>query len=99
MMNRYISVIAILLGLSSAAFADVRPRDEHEAIEPEVTIVEGDAKTIHIHKVNGQIYAIKVEPKSGKTYFLVDDKGDGNFIKSETHEMLIPQWVLFEWKN
>jgi hypothetical protein len=48
--------------------------------------------------VNGFLYAIKVVPKHGKPYFLVRaDGSDGNFIRSDQPDKLIPQWEIFSW--
>ncbi|MBO0084280.1 DUF2782 domain-containing protein, partial [Listeria monocytogenes] len=44
------------------------------------------------------LYAIKVVPKHGKPYFLVRaDGSDGNFIRSDQPDKLIPQWEIFSW--
>ncbi|MBM7062551.1 DUF2782 domain-containing protein [Pseudomonas sp. UL073] len=66
--------------------------------DPDVTIrTEGD-KTIQEYRVNGFLYAIKVIPKGGKPYFLVRaDGSDGNFIRSDNPDMLIPAWEIFKW--
>ena len=43
---------------------------------------------------------IKVIPKKGIPYFLVDSDGDGNFDVRRNEldeELLIPQWILFRW--
>ena len=69
------------------------------ADDPEVTIrTEGD-KTIQEYRQNGFLYAIKVTPKGGKPYFLVRaDGSEGNYIRSDQPDMLIPSWKIFEWK-
>ena len=66
--------------------------------DPDVTIrTEGD-KTIEEYRVNGFLYAIKVTPKIGKPYFLVRaDGSDGNFVRSDQPDMLIPAWEIFKW--
>ena len=73
--------------------------DEAPSDDPEVTIrTEGD-KTIQEYRQNGFLYAIKVTPKGGKPYFLVRaDGSDGNYIRSDQPDMLIPSWKIFEWK-
>lgn len=58
---------------------------------------EGD-RTIQEYRVNGFLYAIKVIPKNGKPYFLVRaDGSDGNFVRSDDPDMLIPSWEIFSW--
>ncbi|NMZ96135.1 DUF2782 domain-containing protein [Pseudomonas lundensis] len=73
--------------------------DEAPSADPEVTIrTEGD-KTIQEYRQNGFLYAIKVTPKGGKPYFLVRaDGSEGNYIRSDQPDMLIPSWKIFEWK-
>ena len=66
--------------------------------EPEVTIRQEGDKTIQEYRVNGFLYAIKVTPKNGKPYFLVRaDGSEGNFIRSDQPDMLIPAWEIFSW--
>ena len=73
--------------------------DEAPSADPEVTIrTEGD-KTIQEYRQNGFLYAIKVTPKGGKPYFLVRaDGSEGNYIRSDQPDMLIPSWKIFELK-
>lgn len=71
-----------------------------EALEPDVTIIQGERQTVHEYRLNGRLFAIKVTPKNGPTYFLVDADGDGELEtrrKELTPDFLIPQWVLFSW--
>ena len=64
----------------------------------DVTIRQEGDKTIQEYRVNGFLYAIKVVPKHGKPYFLVRaDGSDGNFIRSDQPDKLIPQWEIFSW--
>jgi len=87
-------LLASLLALSSvAAFAE-----EPVSAEPDVTIRQEGDKTIQEYRVNGFLYAIKVTPKRGKPYFLVrSDGSEGNFIRSDEPDMLIPAWEIFKW--
>jgi hypothetical protein len=76
----------------------VMAADDAPSADPDVTIrTEGD-RTIQEYRQNGFLYAIKVTPKNGKPYFLVRaDGSDGNFIRSDQPDMLIPSWKIFEW--
>jgi len=68
------------------------------AMAADVTIRQEGDKTIQEYRVNGFLYAIKVVPKHGKPYFLVRaDGSDGNFIRSDQPDKLIPQWEIFSW--
>jgi hypothetical protein len=73
-------------------------QDEAPGADPDVTIRQDGDKTIHEYRVNGFLYAIKVVPKNGKPYFLVRaDGSDGNFVRSDQPDMLIPAWEIFSW--
>ncbi|MCF7200832.1 DUF2782 domain-containing protein [Pseudomonas oligotrophica] len=66
--------------------------------EPEVTIRQEGDRTVEEYRVNGFLYAIKITPKHGKPYFLVRaDGNDGNFVRSDQPDMLIPSWKIFSW--
>ncbi|AXK54876.1 DUF2782 domain-containing protein [Pseudomonas protegens] len=88
----------LLAGLIAIAPMAVIAAEDAPSADPEVTIrTEGD-KTIQEYRQNGFLYAIKVTPKGGKPYFLVRaDGSDGNFIRSDQPDMLIPSWKIFEW--
>ncbi|AAY95498.1 DUF2782 domain-containing protein [Pseudomonas protegens] len=88
----------LLTGLIAIAPLAAIAAEDAPSADPEVTIrTEGD-KTIQEYRQNGFLYAIKITPKGGKPYFLVRaDGSDGNFIRSDQPDMLIPSWKIFEW--
>ncbi|MFI8482159.1 DUF2782 domain-containing protein [Pseudomonas sp. NPDC078700] len=87
-------LLAGLLGFSATA---ARAEDPVSA-DPDVTIRQEGDRTVQEYRVNGFLYAIKVIPKNGKPYFLVrSDGSDGNFIRSDDPDMLIPAWEIFSW--
>lgn len=42
------------------------------SLEPEVTITEGTDATVEEHRINGQLYMIKIIPRIGRPYFLLN---------------------------
>ena len=68
--------------------------------EPQVTLrIEGD-QTIQEYRIKGKLYMQKVTPKHGKSYVLMDHKGDGTFSKQDhtlDAQVRVPQWVLLEF--
>lgn len=87
-------LFASLLFVTPLTMAD----DEALTGDPDVTIRQDGDKTIHEYRQNGFLYAIKVTPKHGKPYFLVRaDGSDGNFIRADQPDMLIPAWEIFKW--
>lgn len=79
------------------------PTGSEEDLQPEVTIIQRKDRTVEEYRVNGQLYMIKVTPRRGRPYFLVDSDGNGNFDMQRVAgpdlepRMLIPGWVLFRW--
>jgi len=64
-------------------------------------IIKGeDKERISEFRINGQLYMIRVTPKKGVPYYLVDGDGDGN-LETRWNELapdlLIPSWVLLRW--
>lgn len=68
--------------------------------EPEVTIIQRDDAIIEEYRVGGQLYMIKVTPKKGIPYYLVDTDGDGRLDSRRSdlaEDLMIPGWTLFRW--
>ncbi|MBZ5876047.1 MULTISPECIES: DUF2782 domain-containing protein [Chromohalobacter] len=63
------------------------------AQQPEITVRQDDARTIKEYRVNGKLYAIEIMPRGGSAYYLVDDDGDGNFARSDSADLEVPDWV------
>lgn len=92
--------LAMLPLVSHVSHATVEPPEEGSSTypEPQITIIEGESKKIEVHQINGRVYKIKVTPKNGIPYYLVDQNGDGDFIRdSGADRMLVPEWVLISW--
>ncbi len=71
-----------------------------EQIEPEVSIIQRDGKTIEEYRVNGRLYMIKITPKGAPAYYLIDTDGDGSLDSRPSEiepDLLIPSWILFRW--
>ncbi len=64
--------------------------------QPEVTITKQTEQTVEEYRVAGKLYMIKITPKIGKPYYLVDDRGDGKFSRQESLDSGFrpPRWVL-----
>lgn len=70
--------------------------DESVSDEPEVTIIKQTEQTIEEYRAGGKLYMIKITPKHGKPYYLVDDQGDGKFVRQESLDsgLRVPRWVI-----
>jgi len=71
-----------------------------ETLEPEVTIRREEKKLIREYRLNGRLYAVRIEPGVGPGYWLLDADGDGR-LETRRRELgpdfVIPGWVLFSW--
>ena len=99
--------LLLLSGFSFAAFAQTVPNKLEplppppamgSAVddEPEVTITKEKVQTVEEYRAGGKLYMIKIIPKVGKPYYLVDDRGDGKFSRQESLDSGVrpPQWVI-----
>ena len=64
--------------------------------EPQVTITKQTEQTVEEYRAGGKLYMIKVTPKVGAPYYLVDEKGDGKFARQESLDSGIrpPRWII-----
>jgi len=102
-----IATFSFLLSASFLAYAEQPPKNEplppppmtadgSAVDEPEVTITKKSEMTVEEYRTNGKLYMIKVTPKYGKPYYLVDDQGDGKFARQESLDsgFRVPRWII-----
>jgi len=99
--SKLISSITVTASLCVALlfFVSITLAEEPES-SGEVTIQGAKTNIVEELRVNGQLYAIRVSPKRGVPYYLVDSDGDGNLEtrKNDTDPaLLIPAWVVKKW--
>ncbi len=67
---------------------------------PQVTIKpSSQGGRVVEYRANGRLYMLKVIPRIGKPYYLVDQKGDGQFARQDGLDsgMRPPMWVVKEF--
>lgn len=66
---------------------------------PEITTKARGEDKIEEYRLHGKLYMIKITPKVGKTYYLVDQKGDGVFAPADVdaHTLAVPMWLIMSW--
>ena len=66
------------------------------ALEPQVTITKRGEDKVEEFRVNGQLYALRVTPPHGISYWLMDATGDGTMMRRDSLDtgLRVPQWVL-----
>lgn len=107
-MNRQTAALLVALALPVHA-GDMAPETEatpppatglEEEIQPEVRIIKRDDAVVHEYRLNGALYMIKVEPRVGPPYYLIDTTGDGN-LNARRSELdpafVVPSWMIFRW--
>ena len=67
--------------------------------EPVVTIRKEKDKTVSEYRLQGRLYMMKVTQANGLTYWLIDERGDGSFIRRDTLDSGLrpPMWVIKSW--
>jgi hypothetical protein len=68
-------------------------------LEPEVTIRQRGEEQVEEFRIGGKLYMLKVTPRYGKPYYLVDEKGDGNFVRMDNLDpgVRVPRWVIYQF--
>ena len=75
-----LSLLSPLAALAAPANVPPPPTIQESAAaqaEPEVRIIQKSGQKIEEYRMNGKLYAIKVTPKIGLPYYLVDEDGSG----------------------
>lgn len=81
------------------ALPPAQPGDQ-DVIEPQVTKRQEGPNTIEEYRIHGKLYMMKVTPPHGHPYILMDNKGDGTFMRQDNpldNGVRVPQWVLMEF--
>lgn len=67
--------------------------------QPEVRIIRKKDTVIEEYRVNGRVRFIKITPRTGLPYYMVDTDGDG-ILETRENDLDNPpinQWILLEW--
>lgn len=63
--------------------------------EPEVVITTRGEDRHEEYRIGGRLYMIKVIPRTGKPYYLIDNTGRGDFARSDFEPGVRPPvWVI-----
>lgn len=68
-------------------------------LEPQVTILKRGADTVEEYRIGGKLYMIKVTPPHGRSYYLIDERGDGRMTRQDSFDsgIRVPMWVIHSW--
>jgi len=108
-------LVALLLSISlSAAGQSTQPKDlqpipepplppagieKDSALEPQVTITKRGEDKAEEFRIGGKLYMIKITPRGGVPYYLIDNRGDGTFARQESLDSGLrpPMWVIHQF--
>ena len=98
-------IAALIAGPAFAADAPLPPKLEPvpdgapgPGDAPAVTIKPSGQGKVEEYRANGKLYMLKITPRRGKPYYLVDPRGDGRFQRQETLPGLTPpMWTVKEF--
>ena len=111
-MNKIFTSLILMLGyifFSATAYAEKtevleevpsppNTLDSGYEYEPEITIRKEGTKRIEEHRVNGNLYYIKVTPEGFPPYYLVRETEGGDWIRhDDLKPLVVPQWVIYSW--
>ena len=100
--------LILLFGLLSPAHAQEDraapppplPEDPAEELpEPEVKIIHREDRIVEEVRVSGQLRYVKITPRGGVPYYIVDTDGDG-ILDQQFNNLDNPpinQWILLRW--
>ncbi|MEE2892425.1 MAG: DUF2782 domain-containing protein [Pseudomonadota bacterium] len=91
--------LGVVLTLSVGVAAPVSAADDVR-ISPrgrDVTIIEGETRTIYEYRQNGILRMIRVVPTTGRSYYLVPTDPTSGYGNLEQADTLVPQWILVEF--
>lgn len=100
---------AMLLFVATATVTTVSAQEAEQEVvatpetsggEQDVTIHDKGTTLIEEYRASGRTYMIRVIPRKGLPYYLIDADGDGSFETRRNQlapNLLIPSWVIFSW--
>ena len=89
-------LLAGLAGCATTGDSDTDPTAGLEGAEITTRMVDGDR--VDEYRVQGQLHVVKVTPRRGAPYYLIDKNGDGRLDSSKGEGPVSPVlWKLFEW--
>lgn len=69
------------------------------SLEPEITIHEGKDKMIEEYRINGELYMLKITPRIGKPYYLLNRRSAAGTPHRGDMEsgISVPMWQVYRF--
>lgn len=70
-----------------------------EEMAPEISVIRRKEEMIEEYRLNGRLYMVKITPKKGYPYYLIDTDGDGSLEtrRNDLDNPPVVQWKLLQW--
>ena len=91
------SVVLSAFFLSWALWATPLAAQETVQRGPDVTLIEGEDRTVYEYRQNGHLRMVKIVPGFGKPYYLVPVDPLESFGDVGQAGLLVPQWRIVEF--
>jgi hypothetical protein len=64
-----------------------------------VTTRVTEGENVTEYRFKGKLYKMVVKPKSGPSYIMIDEKGEGKFVPAGEPgtKISVPMWVIHSW--
>ena len=68
-------------------------------LEPQITITQKGEDKVEEFRIQGRLYMIKGTPSHGKSYYLIDTRGDGLMRRYDdlSPNFMVPMWVIHQF--
>jgi len=111
-MRRHFILLLAAVALSALAQPDAPPKLEplpgppppppgaaNPVEEPRVQIPVQEGDKVEAIREGGQVVMLKVTPKDGPTYYLIDTTGNGNWMRRDSLDdgVRVPMWPIKTW--
>lgn len=78
----------------------VQDAGAQDPVEPEITIIQQEDKVLYEYRdQGGRLIMVKVVPKKGRPYYLLDTDGDGELDATQwdPSSVAVQMWEIFRW--
>src|SRR5512135_2555082 len=105
-MRRTLLLLLVAVALPAFAQGDAPPKLEpppgatNPLKEPSVRTPVQKGDKVEPIRVGGQVVMLKVTPKDGPTYYLIDTTGNGNWMRRDSLDsgVSVPMWPIKTWE-
>lgn len=68
-------------------------------LEPQITITRKGRDKVEEFRLRGRLYMVKVTPPHGRSYYLIDQRGDGRMRRYDdlSPNLVVPMWMIKEF--